>query len=105
LVINITTVISQQEISDVLDIINKNPHLKLYVYDRKQKQNIVRFCDNKKAKEILGKGSSYVNSGAYLSELSNLALDQHDSSKTPNTLADKARALIEKQKFLFNFST
>jgi len=68
--------LNDDQVRIVLDALKKNPHLKLYVYDRNQKDHIVRVCSSNDGGALLEKGIDYVNSRTYVPGLNTLVHDR-----------------------------
>lgn len=105
LVIDITTPVLDSDVNDVLSILKRNPHLKLYLYNRKLQSHIVRFCANAHGINILNKGAEYLNSKKELEGLTPLSANTRSKQAIPvgKTLADKAREFIADKGFLDEF--
>ena len=97
IVIDVTESVNDKDVQDALDVIREHPQLKLYFYDRKQQENIVRFCNNQDAREILLQGAAHVNNKLYITTLNPLTKDDHTSDKASEETQKKIMDLNPKK--------
>ena len=96
---------NKEDISVALKVLKERPDLKLYVYDRKQTEHIVRVVENVAAQNLLSKADSTKFSQQEIAKLtpySGFQNSRADSHQRPLalTLADQARDFIAQKKLL-----